>query len=582
MKKRQFLLLLLFFAACNTHNQNNSQQGDVNTSFQNFQPRFLDAYWKQNPSAAIYAGYGKYYDALVIPDSIGFAQTVDFSKQWLDSLHSYNYNDLSDDNKINYNIIQNQLQSTIWYVDTFKLHQIDPSSYNLGGECYYLINQNYAPLTQRLQTLSKHLQHAAEYYAAAEKIIWYPTKEYTQLAIEQNKGSLDVFGTSLTDSIKASSLSQGEKDTLEQRIASTTSAIKNYISFLQKIMADKNYVFRNFRIGRTLFTQKFKYDLVTDYTPEQIFAKADSAKNYYHKEMFRIANNLWQKYFGNRAKPTDSLSLIKAVLEKISLNHASPQHVVDTATHLIHELEHFIISKNLFNYDTATPLQVRIMPAYMAGVSLANAEFIPPYQKSGTTYYNVMDLSKMPAADAESELREYNTYSLQFLSIHEAMPGHCMQGVYNNKSGSIIKSVFGNGAMVEGWACYCEQMMMENGWGNNAPELWLTLYKWRLRECCNVLIDYGIQCLNYSKEDVYKLLKNEAFQEDAQIDEKYHRATVSQVQLCSYFTGLTDILALREAYKNKLGNDYSLKKFHEKFLSYGSAPVKYLREVMLK
>jgi uncharacterized protein (DUF885 family) len=70
--------------------------------------------------------------------------------------------------------------------------------------------------------------------------------------------------------------------------------------------------------------------------------------------------------------------------------------------------------------------------------------------------------------------------------------------------------------------------------------------------------------------------------EDAQIDEKYHRATVSQVQLCSYFTGLTDILALREAYKNKLGNDYSLKKFHERFLSYGSAPVKYMREVMLK
>ena len=158
-----------------------------------------------------------------------------------------------------------------------------------------------------------------------------------------------------------------------------------------------------------------------------------------------------------------------------------------------------------------------------------------------------------------------------------------MQGVYNNKkSNSKIKSVFQNGPMVEGWAVYCEQMMIENGWGNNAPEIWLTLYKWRLRECSNVLIDYGIQCLNYSKGDVQKLLKNETFQEDAQIEEKYHRATVSQVQLCSYFTGLSDILALREAYKNKLGDKYSLKDFHEKFLSYGSAPVKYIREVMLK
>jgi len=581
MKTQICISIATLLFACNS-NKTNVTGKDLNTSFNNFQPRFLDAYWKENPSAAIFVGYGKYYDKLVMPDSNAFAQNVLFSKEWLDSLHSYNYDNLSDDNKINYNIIQNQLQSTVWYIDTFKSQQRDPSSYNLGGECYYLITQNYAPLTQRLQTLSNHIQNAGAYYNAAEKIINHPTKEYTQLAIDQNNGSLDVFGSALSDSINASSLSQIEKDTLQHRIAATTSAIKNYVSFLQEMIADKNYTFSNFRIGKELFDEKFKYDLVTDYTPEQMFAKADSAKHYYHQQMFSIANNLWQKYYGSAAKPADSLALIKAVLDKISLNHALPQHVVDTATKLVHDLEGFIITKNLFNYDTTTPLKVRIMPAYMAGVSLANAEFIPPYQKSGITYYNVMDLSKMPAADAESELREYNTYSLQFLSIHEAMPGHCLQGVYNTKSGSIIKSVFGNGAMVEGWAVYCEQMMMENGWGNDAPELWLTLYKWRLRECSNVLIDYGIQCLNYSEDDVYKLLKNETFQEDAQIKEKYHRATVSQVQLCSYFTGLSDILALREAYKNKMDNNYTLKNFHEKFLSYGSAPVKYIREVMLK
>jgi uncharacterized protein (DUF885 family) len=577
------IFFILLFAACNsTNKQGTTNPGIADSSFNSFQPVFLDAYWKENPSGAIYAGYGKYYDRLIIPDSNAFANTVEFCKQWLHSLRSYNYNNLSGDNKINYNIIQNQLQSTIWYIDTFKSQQRDPSSYNLGGECYYLFTQNYAPLTQRLQTLSSHIQNAARYYAAAQKIINHPTKEYTDLAIQQNEGSLDVFGSSLMDSIKNSSLTSTEKDSLRQRITATTTAIKNFIAFLKKISADKNYVFSDFRIGKELFAQKFKYDLVTDYTPEQMFVKADSAKNYYHKQMFRIADTLWPKYYGVAQKPSDSLALIKALLDKLSLNHASPQTVVDTATKLVHDLEHFIIAKSLFNYDTTYPLKVRIMPAYMAGVSLANAESTPPYQKTGSTYYNIVDLSKMPSADAESELREYNTYSLQFLSIHEAMPGHCMQGVYNNRSGSIVKSVFGNGAMIEGWAVYCEQMMMENGWGNDAPELWLVLYKWRLRECSNVLIDYGIQCLNYSEADVEKLLKNETFQEDAQIKEKYHRATVSQVQLCSYFNGLSDILALREAYKAKTGSNYSIKDFHEKFLSYGSAPVKYIREVMLK
>jgi uncharacterized protein (DUF885 family) len=575
-------IIFSLFTACNNVNTNRSEKRGTDASFNDFQPRFLDAYWKENPSAAVFVGYGKYYDQLVIPDTLAFVNTVTFSRQWLDSLHSYSYTDLSDDNKINYNIIQNQLQSNIWYIDTFKSQHWDPSSYNLGGECYYILTQNYAPLTERLQTLSKHIRHADAYYAAATRMIDHPTKEYTELAIQQNEGSLDVFGTTLSDSIKASSLSEADKDSLQNHIILTTTAIKNYIAFLKKMRADKNFAFRDFRIGKELFAQKFKYDLVTDYTPEQMFAKADSAKHYYHKEMFRIANDLWKKYYSNRPKPNDSFALITAVLDKISLQHASPAGVVDTAMNIIHRIEYFIKSKDLFDYDTTTPLKVRIMPAFMAGVSLANAEFIPPYQKSGVTYYNVSDLSKMKPADAESELREYNNYSLQILSIHEGIPGHCMQGVYNNKkSSSKIKSVFGNGPMIEGWAVYCEQMMAENGWGDNAPELWLTLYKWRLRECSNVVIDYGIQCLNYSKNDVQKLLKDETFQEDAQIEEKYHRATVSQVQLCSYFTGLSDILALRDAYKNKMGNKYSLKDFHEKFLSYGSAPVKDIREVML-
>ena len=504
------LLAIILSVSCNNHQPLSATAATgTDTSFSDFQTRFLDAYWKQNPVAAIYAGYGKYYDRLPMPDSATFAAGSIFAKGWLDSLHAFNYNGLTDDDKINYAIVQNQLQSAVWYTDTFKIQQWDPSAYNLGGECYYILTQNYAPLAARLKILSAHIQHAQGYYAAAITTLSRPVKELTALAIQQNQGSLEVFGKALMDSIKNATLSQPEKDTLLQHISVTTLAIKNYIATLQKMTADKNYAFRDYRIGKELFSQKFKYDLVTDYTPEEIFNKATAAKAYYHQQMYDTAVTLWAKYNPGVAKPADSLALIKAVLDKLSLHHAKPTEVVAVATGLVKELEQFIISKKLFDFDTSYPLKVRIMPAFMSGVSLANAEFTPPYQKTGTTYYNVADISKMPAADAESELREYNTYSLQFLSIHEAMPGHCLQGVYSNKqaSGSMVKSVFQNGAMIEGWAVYCEQMMMENGWGNNAPELWLTLYKWRLRELSNVLIDYGIQCLNYSEKDVTSLLK---------------------------------------------------------------------------
>ena len=223
------------------------------------------------------------------------------------------------------------------------------------------------------------------------------------------------------------------------------------------------------------------------------------------------------------------------------------------------------------------------MPEYARGVTIADAEFIPPYQKHGTTYYNIDDLTLYPKEKAESALREANNYASQILSIHEAIPGHCLQGIYNNKkSHDVLRSVFQNGAMIEGWAVYTEAMMIENGWGNHAPEMELMLGVWRLRELANVIIDYDIQCLNKPKEEIVRFLARECFQTNAQVEEKYHRASVSQVQLCSYYTGATAIQLLRDDYKKKMGDKYSLKDFHEKFLSFGSSPVKYIRERMLQ
>ncbi|MEP6514348.1 MAG: DUF885 domain-containing protein [Parafilimonas sp.] len=582
--KYSYCIFLATIVATNSNTNKNepTRFAAINADilFAAFENRFIDAYWKQNPSAAIYAGYGKYYDDLKIPDSTAFAGDVGFAKDYLDSLQTFHFDELSANNKIDYRILENQLRGTIWYTDTFKIQEWDPSGYNLGGECYEIINKNFAPLTERLKILSNHLQHADAYYAAALSVIHQPTREHTELAVLQNEGSLDVFGNMLADSIKVSLLTVEEKDTLMKRIAVTKNAIKNYVNELKKITGDKNYAFRSYRIGDTLFNQKFQYDIVTDFSAKEIFDNAVAAKKTYHTEMYRLGTELWTKYFFNQSKPVDTLLMIKMIIDKIALNHVSPEHLIDTINQQVHDLERFIIQKNLFAYDTASPLKVRIMPAYMSGATVASASLTGPYDKNAVAYYNISDLKKIPRGKAESQLREYNNYTLQILSIHEAMPGHCMQGVYSNKSTSIIKAVFGNGAMIEGWAVYTQRMMLENGWANNSPEMWLMFYKWSLRECCNVIVDYGIHCLNYSKDEVVKLLKNQAFQEDAQIEEKYHRATISQVQLCSYFTGATEILALRDAIKRKEGKNFSLKDFHERFLSYGSAPVKYISELM--
>ncbi|HNP32860.1 MAG TPA: DUF885 domain-containing protein [Flavobacterium sp.] len=578
------LLVLLTITLVSCKSDKKESNSNTDADFASFETKFLDAYWKQYPAQSIIQGYGKYYDKLVVPTSAAFEDNVNFSKKWLSDLDKLDYDQLSDNNKISANIIKNQLESDIWYTSVFKQQEWDASIYNISGSCDYIINQPYAPLDERLKILTKYLENTDAYYKAALENLKQPTKEHLEMAINQNKGGLEIFGKSLNDSIAASRLSAADKDALQKNIAKATAAINGYVAGLQKIDNDKSFKFKDFRIGKKLFTEKFKYDIAADFTPEEIYAKAVADKKMWHQKMYVTADKVWKKYYPTQAKPTDSLEVIRMVLSKMQDNHATPANFYPTLKKQVTELKKFIVEKKLFDFDTAsTPIVVRYMPEYARGFALASAEFIPPYQKKGTTYYNIDDVTKYPPAKAESALRETNNYSSQILSIHEAVPGHCVQGIYNNKkSPDVLRSVFQNGAMIEGWAVYCEGMMVENGWGNNEPEIELALGVWKLRELANTIIDYDIQCKNTPKEEIVKLLSKECFQTDQQVEEKYHRATVSQVQLCSYFSGSKAIQELRDDYKKKMGDKYSLKDFHEKFLSFGSSPVKYIRERMLQ
>jgi uncharacterized protein (DUF885 family) len=107
-------------------------------------------------------------------------------------------------------------------------------------------------------------------------------------------------------------------------------------------------------------------------------------------------------------------------------------------------------------------------------------------------------------------------------------------------------------------------------------------YKWNLRSTCNTILDYSVHTKDMSRDDAMNLLVNEAFQQKAEAEGKWKRVSVTQVQLCCYFTGYTEIYDLREDLKKQMKDDFDLKKFHERFLSYGSAPVKYIRQAMMQ
>jgi len=548
--------------------------------FEKFKGDFVNQLWKLNPTSALYAGFHNYDSILIIPD----ANYREYCDKQYDSI-LYDLGDieiglLSPQNKTDYWMINDYLKAGIWYDTAFKSFEWNPANYNVAGEFAEILNGRYAPLNERLTMFDKRLKNVVAYYEVAKKELKNPTIEHTDLAILQHEGSVEeVFGKNLQDSVKASTLDEATKSHLLAYADTAKKAMLDYAVYLKtmrKSMTPENS--RSFRIGKELYDTKFKYDIASSYSAEEIYNKAVSRKAELHHEMAELSRQLWPKYFPKETMPTDSLQLIRKMIDKLSLVHVNRDSFLESIQAQIPALIKFIKEKDLIYIDPSKPLVVRKTPAYMEGGGAGASISAPgPYDKGGNTYYNVSPLTSYSPEQAESYLREYNQYILQILNIHEAIPGHYTQLVYSNNSPSIIKSIMGNGAMVEGWAVYTERMMLENGYGNNEPEMWLMYYKWHLRSVCNTILDYSVHVKNMSEQDAMKLLVDGAFQQTAEAQGKWKRVRLTQVQLTSYYTGFTEIYELRESMKSK---DFNLKKFHEQFLSYGSAPVKYIRDLM--
>ena len=556
---------------------------DRNELFEAFKENLLNKTWELNPSFGVYVGFYKYDDVLVVPNGEHRAFQREFLATELQALKQFDANQLSTNNATDLAIIESQLRSQIWYIDVFRAYEWNPAQYNPAGAFGVILNTDYKPLPERLAAISNRLKSVPVYYQAALDNLKIPTIEHIDLAIQQSGGTLNMFEKLISAKAETVELEPQLAQELAVGLADSAVAVKRYINALEskktELLASGEA--RSFRIGAEIYEKKFQHDIKSNYTAEELYQLALNAKKTLHLEMIGITQELWPKYFSDTEMPGDSLVAVKQMIDHLSARHVDREDFVDEIRRQIPVIQKFMDDHQLLDSDPTRPLVVRLTPEYQRGFAGASVNAPGPYDATANTYYNVSPLDAYTPEQAESYLREYNHWILQILNIHEAIPGHYTQLMHANKSPSKIKSIFSNGAMVEGWAVYSERMMLENGYGGNEPEMWLMYSKWNLRVVVNTILDYSVQVLGLEKEAGLDLLMNEAFQERTEAEGKWRRATISQVQLTSYFTGYSEIYAFREELKKLMGESFDLKAFHNKFLSYGSAPVPVIRNSML-
>jgi uncharacterized protein (DUF885 family) len=239
----------------------------------------------------------------------------------------------------------------------------------------------------------------------------------------------------------------------------------------------------------------------------------------------------------------------------------------------------FVREKGILTLTTGGNLAVIETPLFMRGIyGVGGFNPAPVLEPQLGAFYWVTPIPKDWAKDrVESKLREYNTFGLAHLTVHEAMPGHYVQFEYANavqpKSRRVLRGVFGNGAYVEGWAFYTQQVMTDEGFMNNALGMRLTLYKQTLRALANTILDIRLQTMGMTDQEALELMIKDTYQEKEEATAKLQRAQLSSCQLPTYYSGWKGWLEVREHEKQRKGSSFSLKEFHERALKESAVPL---------
>ena len=343
----------------------------------------------------------------------------------------------------------------------------------------------------------------------------------------------------------------------------------------------------DFRIGAPLFDTKLGFTLNSPLSRRDIRTRAENEYAAVRDEMYRVSKELYAEQYPFTSFPDNPDDAYKQLVIRTALEKAYQQlperdAIVGVAKDHLQQAADFIRQEDLVTVPDE-PVEIIVMPEFRRGVTLAYLDPAGPLDSGQKSFYAVAPLpADWTDQQVNSFLREYNLFSIQVLTIHEAMPGHYLQLALSNRYPSVLRSVLWSGPFVEGWSVYTERVMADAGYLNNDPLLRLIMLKWYLRAVTNAIIDQAIHVDGMSRDAAMKLMIEGGFQEEREAAGKWVRAQLTSTQLSTYFVGFQEHIDMRSAVETAWGDEFTLRRYHDQALSYGSPPVKYVRALILK
>jgi uncharacterized protein (DUF885 family) len=577
--KKPFVCLLATMAVCISATSIFGLQ-TPDAEYEAIAEEFIKGYFAARPLLGTSMGLHEYDGKISDYSRLALDAELSRLKRFEDRLDKFELNKLSQRQSIDLRILQAGIRREIFQREAMAIYERNPIVYARAADVNVYVKRNFSPLDDRVHSIIA-IESQVPNIIIAAKTNLDPVlpKPYVELAIQIAKGSADFLRKDLVEAIADLKDERIRGDFLESN-RKAAAALTDYAGWLERDRLPR--ATDDFALGPEKFQRMLHDTELVDLPPDKIL------------EIGMAQLQQEQKGFTDAAQKIDPARMPAEVFKQIQAEHPTADSLLADINKNLESIRKFVVTRKLVTIPSEVRARVKETPQYRRATSFASMDTPGAFEKRATEayYYVTPPENDWPPLQKDEWLTSFNFYTADVVSIHEVYPGHYVQFLRLNASPATkVEKIFGSYAFTEGWAHYCEKLMIDDGYGtvaNPNDDDRKRAAKYRMAQAdeamlrsCRLCVAIKMHTQNMTVDEATRFFQDNCYYEEKPAHAEAMRGTFDPGYL-NYTLGKLEILKLRDDYKAQEGGNFSLQKFHNELLNHGMPPIRLLRELMLK
>ncbi|HLX05326.1 MAG TPA: DUF885 domain-containing protein [Candidatus Binatus sp.] len=530
--------------------------------------QFVETEMQLYPERATQLGDHRFDDRVDDMSAQGIDEVILHAKRWIALFAGDDARYLSPENEADRELLLGHMDGELLWTEQIRSYQREPESYLPTSAVNGLIKREFAPPEARMHSVTAREIAALKNLEVARTNLQpsLTPKVYVDIALDQMPATIGFFNNDVP--LAFAKVADGpDKQAFAKANANLIAAIQDYSQWLKNDLMPK--ASGDYAIGAGAYRR-----MLND--ADMVDMPIDQLEQVGVKELARLRDE-----FQKTAAEIDPKRSPAEVMESLSREHPDTAHVLPTVAAGLASIRAYVIAHHIATVPSDVMPMVRETPPYMRATTFASMDSPGPFEKSPEAYFYVT-LPDPSWLDAKKDqlLAFYSAPSISDTSVHEVFPGHYVQFLNNRHNPDVVRLIYGSGADVEGWAFYCEQMMLDEGLHGGDPKYRLAQLQMALMRACRYLVGIRMHTQGMTVDQAAKFFEDNGYQTPHNAMVEALRGTGDPGYL-RYQLGKLMILKLREDVRKQQGAAFDLGKFHDDFLKQGAVPIKLIRRAML-